>query len=267
MISYSPAKINIGLKILDKRTDGYHNLSSYFYPVPFFDIIEIQENNIDELVQTGFVSTQNMEDNLVYKSLLKLRKNHPIPNLKIHLHKQIPFQAGLGGGSSNAVTFIKMLNSKFQLGISDIELLEIALGLGSDCPFFVKACPSEISGRGEIIKEVNLSLSGKYITIVKPELSISTSKAFASIAKKDNKKLASISIENLADWNDLFTNDFQLVFEKQFSEIKEIKNKFIEAGAVYVSLSGSGSAVYGIFNERKKIEFNSSYFLWTGKLQ
>lgn len=267
MISYSPAKINIGLKILDKRSDGFHNLSSYFYPIPLFDIIEIQENDIDELVQTGFVSTLNMEDNLVYEGLIKLRENYSIPNLKIHLHKQIPFQAGLGGGSSNAVTFIKMLNSKFQLGIPDAELLEIALDLGSDCPFFVKAWPSEISGRGEIIKEVNLSLSGKYITIVKPELSISTAKAFASIDKKENKKLASISIENLAAWQNLFTNDFQLVFEKQFSEIEEIKDKLTEAGAVYVSLSGSGSALYGIFNERKRMEFNSSYFSWTGKLQ
>lgn len=266
MIAYSPAKINIGLRILNKREDGYHNLHSYFYPVPLYDLLEIRESDTDELVQTGLISTSLMEDNLVYKALVLLRNLFDIPPLKIHLHKQIPFQAGLGGGSGNAISFIKLLLNQFQYSLNQAQWKEISEKLGSDCPFFIQAVPSEISGRGEIVKPIPWKLKGIGITIVKPDISIKTSDAFSNITTND-QLFSDIKTTKFTDYQKKFENQFEASIFSKYPYLFEIKEELIRSGAFYSSLSGSGSAVFGLFYKAVRIHLPSSYFVWNGILQ
>lgn len=266
MIAYSPAKINIGLRILNKREDGYHNLHSYFYPVPLYDLLEVQESKTDELVQTGLISTTEMHDNLVYKALVLLRNYCNIPPLKIHLHKQIPFQAGLGGGSGDAITFIKLVLNKFNCSINKTQWKQISEKLGSDCPFFIQAIPSEVSGRGEIVKPISWSLSGVNIIIVKPNIAVKTSDAFKNIIT-NNQLLEDIETAKLSDYQKKFGNQFESSIFTKHPTLSHIKEKLIQSGAFYSSLSGSGSTVFGLFYKPVKINFSSSYFVWNGILQ
>jgi 4-diphosphocytidyl-2-C-methyl-D-erythritol kinase len=266
MIAYAPAKINIGLKILSKRTDGFHNLHSYFYPVPLYDLMEFKESNQDQLTQSGWVATPAMEDNLIYKALCLLRNNYEIPPLHIHLHKQIPFQAGLGGGSADAVTFLKELIRHFGLPMNEDEIFNLSLKLGSDCPFFVKSTASDITGRGDIVRSIPWSLKGIYITIVKAPISIKTSEAFSYIIPNDDQ-LSNILSTDHNDYQKAFPNQFEnFIFEK-YPEIAAIKQKLIQSGAFYASLSGSGSSVFGLSYNNMKISLPASYFLWNGVLQ
>lgn len=266
MLVFSPAKINIGLRVLDKRPDGFHHLDSYFYPVPLYDIIEIKTQQADSLVQTGIASTANMEDNLVYKALGLLRESFNIPPLKTHLHKQIPVQAGLGGGSSNASAMLKLLNSSFQLKLSKSELMDLAAKLGSDCPFFIEEKAAHVSGRGESVDVIPFSLKGIYTIIIKPSISINTSHAFQAV-KKGSEKLRPIIGMNYEDYTTYLDNDFEKGILIKHPEIKHIKETLTKAGAFYASLSGSGSAVFALFKSKPKINFDSSYFYWQGQLQ
>lgn len=266
MITYSPAKINIGLKVLNKREDGFHNLHSYFYPVPLYDIIEVLESDNDQLEQTGFVSTGKMEENLVYKALLELRKLHPIPPVKIHLHKQIPFQAGLGGGSGDAISMIKLLCNQFQVSLREEQWQRVAEELGSDCPFFIKAQAAEVSGRGEMVKPVSLDLKGVFITIIKPEISIKTSGAFKNLIL-ENQKLPPIEDLKPDDYQKELPNQFEDQLFRNNPELLNIKEKLIKCGAFYASLSGSGSALFGLSTSELKINLSSSYFIWQGQLK
>jgi len=267
MISFAPCKINIGLKVLNKRKDGFHNIESYLYPIPLYDILEIAISNKDELIQTGIVSTIKMENNLVYKAILLLRKEVQFPPVKIHLHKQIPVQAGLGGGSSNAMTTLKLIISFFGLPVSSDLLMKLAIKLGSDCPFFINSNVAKIEGRGEKITPLNFSLKGKYIMLVKPSFSINTSNAFLKFKNNEEKALPHIPNLELNKWQKDVYNDFEINLEKKHKEIKIIKTKLLEQGAFYASLSGSGSTVFGVFNSEKVIKFNPSYFTWFGTLQ
>lgn len=266
MLAYSPAKINIGLRILNKREDGFHNIHSYFYPVPLYDLIEIQRSNKDELYQTGFISTTDMESNLVYKAVVLLRTHLDIPALKIHLHKQIPFQAGLGGGSANAITFIKLILRTFKFSLSQDQWKEISEKLGSDCPFFIQSLPSEVKGRGEIVNVLNWTLKGTKIMIVKPDLVINTSEAFQDIEWKD-QLLEDIRDCSLGQYQEHFPNQFEKKWDNKHPILGEIKEKLIRSGAFYASLSGSGSAVFGLFKNAATVTFPSSYFTWHGELQ
>ncbi len=266
MIAYTPAKINIGLRILDKRPDGFHNLDSYFYPVPLFDIIEIKTQNTDELVQTGVLTSTSMEENLVYKALSLLRNDFEIPPQKIHLHKQIPVQAGLGGGSGNASGMLKLLNEYFKLNIPKEKLLEYAAELGSDCPFFIDEKPAHITGRGEIIEEIDFSLKGVHIAIVKPPVAMSTAKAF-QLVNRSNEDLKDILNLKKKEFQKQMSNDFETSFYQELPEVKTIKNQLLRSGAFYASLSGSGSAIFALFDTKPQLQLNSSYFYWSGLLQ
>ncbi len=266
MIAYAPAKINIGLQILNKRPDGFHNIHSYFYPVPLYDLIEFKESQQDQLIQSGWVATSNMEDNLIFKALVLLRREFKIPPLIIHLHKQIPFQSGLGGGSGNAVTFLKQLIGYYQLNIDEEQLLNLALQLGSDCPFFVKSSACEISGRGELVKTIPWSLKGVKVTIIKAPISIKTAEAFGQITSND-QKLPNILLTHQREYQKAFPNQFEYYIFKKHPEIAEIKQKLIQAGAFYASLSGSGSSVFGLSYDHIKISLPSSYFSWNSVLQ
>lgn len=267
MIAFAPCKINIGLHVLEPRGDGYHNIESYFYPVPLYDILEIKRSNKNMLVQTGIVATPKHEDNLVFRALKLAQKNYPISSVKIHLHKQIPVQAGLGGGSSDAVATLKIVDRLFNLNIPDEKMHEMALELGSDCPFFIKARAAKVMGRGEMILDSDLSLQGMYIVIIKPSFSMQTQNAYESMKSMDKNHIPSISIQNIAKWQQRFRNDFEQVFKSTNGKIEEIINYLLKQGAVYASLTGSGSAVYGIFATPQNIRFNSSYFTWMGRLQ
>lgn len=266
MIGYSPAKINLGLSVLGKRSDGFHEIDSYFYPVPLYDIIEIGIAERDMLIQSGIVATENPDNNLVFKALKILRSFYTFPPLKIHLHKQIPMEAGLGGGSGDAVTFIKMVDKKLALNISLEELFNWAEELGSDCPFFIESKASRVSGKGEKIELINFSLSGLHIYLIKPPKSMNTANAFSKI-KPRKQHLPNIELLDKKTFQDRLINQFEEIVISEIPEIEFIKHKLLERGAIYVSLSGSGSAVYGLFKDPVEISIPNSYFYWHGILQ
>lgn len=258
MIEYAPAKINIGLYVTSKREDNYHNIESLFYPIKLFDIIEIIESNTTKITELNIKTECSLNENLCFKAWNLLHQKFKIPSVEIFLFKQIPLMSGLGGGSSNAVTVLKMLNTKFQLQLSNSDLEHYALSLGSDCPFFVKSEASLVYGRGEILKSFSNILKGKYLLLVKPILNSSTKVAFSKINIQKNDNLHIDLNKNIELWKFNVKNVFEEVILFENPELKEIKNNLYAIGAVYVSMSGSGTAFYGIFN--KKPENYSTLF-------
>jgi 4-diphosphocytidyl-2-C-methyl-D-erythritol kinase len=260
MIVFPNAKINLGLFITEKRTDGFHNLESLFLPIPLCDILEVTVTTEDtSLVCTGESSDIPTEKNIVYKAWKLLQECYGIGPVKIHLHKIIPSGAGMGGGSSDGSFMLKALNELFQLNLSVMQLEDFAAQLGSDCPFFVQNKAALISGRGEVVNPVDFSLGGKYLELVNPRIHISTAQAFQGIQPQpsnfDWKKL----IES-QELNKTLSNDFEPQVFKLFPEIQIIKERLLNAGAYYASMSGTGSTVYGIFNEKPEIEWREKYF-------
>ncbi|NOR87963.1 MAG: 4-(cytidine 5'-diphospho)-2-C-methyl-D-erythritol kinase, partial [Bacteroidales bacterium] len=197
----------------------------------------------------------------------KVRECYSVPSLKIHLHKQIPTESGLGGGSSDAVQVLQLLKAHFKLNISKERMWKMALELGSDCPFFIEGQAARVQGKGEVISPISLSLKGKYILMIKPEFSISTSDAFSKIIPHNSQVLNEEYLKDINQWQAHFVNDFEKVIGLQHPEIINIKEILLKNGAVYASLSGSGSAVYGIFNQLPTLRFPSDYFYWAGQLQ
>jgi 4-diphosphocytidyl-2-C-methyl-D-erythritol kinase len=253
---------------LNKRADGYHNLETVFYPLPFYDVLEIIQsaNTLKpyEVFVSGKTIQCNDEDNLCVKAYLLLKKDFPqLPSVKIYLHKAIPSGAGLGGGSSNGAFMLALLNNKFNLKIQEDKLLNYALTLGSDCPFFIINKPAVAHGRGEMMKHVELNLSGYKLLLVNPGLHVSTGWAFSHVQVSNQNNTSSIINKPIEDWKEL-KNDFEpIVFEK-YPSIKNIKEKMYDAGAVYASMSGSGSTVYGIFADNTIIDheiFPKEYFI------
>jgi len=248
----SPAKINIGLDIISKRADGYHNLQTIFYPLyELYDIIKIERSN--EFSFTSSKKELNDDNNLIVKAknLLEKKFSRKLP-VKIHLEKNIPIGAGLGGGSSNAASVLLALNDMFNLGMKKEILIRYALELGSDVPFFIKAKPSIGESRGEILTDVNLNITKPFL-IVNPGIHISTKEAFANIklkeSKIDYKTISEDDLYNISLFYQLFKNDFEEYVFKTYHEIRDIKNLMIDKGALFSLMSGSGSTVYGIFND------------------
>ncbi len=260
MLVFPNAKINLGLFITEKRTDGFHNLESLFLPIPLCDILEVTVTTEDtSLVCTGESSDIPTEKNIVYKAWRLLQEACGIGPVKIHLHKIIPSGAGMGGGSSDGTFMLKALNELFNLNLSIDRLEELSAQLGSDCPFFVQNKAALISGRGEVVNPVDFSLGGKYLELVNPRIHISTAQAFQGIQPQpsnfDWKKL----IES-QELNKTLSNDFEPQVFKLFPEIQIIKERLLNAGAYYASMSGTGSTVYGIYNEKPEIEWSEKYF-------
>ena len=274
MIVFPPAKINIGLYITEKRPDGFHNIETIFYPVPFCDALEfvISDNQTasDSLVVTGIESIGKPEDNLIIKAVKKLRTRKKFPILKIHLHKAIPLGAGLGGGSSNAAFILKGINHLFELDINSEELKEIALEIGSDCPFFIDAVPAYASGRGEILKPLKSEpLNKHHIVLANPGKGINTKTAYINCRPSSapvslNSIIDSIPIEQ---WKNIIKNDFdEYAFGKEPLIAKLIKEMY-SAGAIFSLMSGSGSTVYGIFRNKPQLtEQLKRYLIWQGAL-
>jgi 4-diphosphocytidyl-2-C-methyl-D-erythritol kinase len=250
MISFPNAKINIGLHITEKRADGFHNLETVFLPVGWSDALEIAHS--DELCFTtsGIAISGSPESNLVIKAYNLLRKDFDLPTLKIHLHKQIPFGAGLGGGSADGAFMLRMLDHMFNLDISQEKLLRYAAVLGSDCPFFILNKPVFATGRGEIMNEINVNVKGLYLLLVKPPLEVSTVRAFQDVVpQKPAVSLSELIDLPVQDWKNAIVNQFETSVFTEYPEIFNIKNQLYGMGAVYASMSGSGSCVFGLFNE------------------
>jgi len=256
MIVYPNAKINIGLNVTEKRPDGYHNIETIFYPIAVEDALEITkaENNTSangySFHVSGTILDGTPDDNLVVRAYKLMRDNYKLPEVNIHLHKQIPTGAGLGGGSSDAAFTLKLLNDKFKLNIDDGKLEEMAAKLGADCPFFIKNRPVFASGIGNVFKDIDLSLKGKYLLLVKPDIFVSTPEAYSMVKPhKPSKSLTELINLPLTEWKDYVVNDFEPSVFASHAELAAIKDKIYDLGAVYAAMSGSGSTMYGIFDQ------------------
>jgi 4-diphosphocytidyl-2-C-methyl-D-erythritol kinase len=248
MISFPNAKINLGLNVVEKRSDGYHNLETVFYPVRLADALEFVESKEFSITVTGIVIDGNSEKNLVVRAYNLLKQDFNLPPVKIHLHKAIPFGAGLGGGSSDGAFMLKMLNSYFSLGLENSRLEVYASMLGADCPFFIQNKSAFAKGIGDILLPVNVDLNRFKIIVVKPPFLVPTSEAYKNIVPR-NPVISPIDAIKLpvGEWKDVLKNDFEEPVFKLFPEIKQIKEQLYLAGATYASMSGSGSAVFALF--------------------
>ena len=253
MITFPNAKINLGLNIIEKRADGYHNLETIFYPINLQDALEVKRLRDSEepyeLRIMGNTIEGDKDSNLVVKAYKLLAQDFDIPAVDIHLFKHIPTQAGLGGGSADCAFMIKLMNEKFKLGLDLDQMEAYAAKLGADCAFFVRNEPVFATGVGNLFEPIRLSLSGHYIVIVKPNIAVSTKEAFALIKPKHPEVSLKDCIQQpIETWKNTIKNDFELSVFTQYPEIAAIKDELYDMGAVYASMSGSGSAVYGIFD-------------------
>lgn len=270
MVSFPPCKINLGLNVIRKREDGFHEIVTCFYPVPWTDVLEIVPSRNFVFSTSGIPVPGAAVDNLCVAAYELLKKDFNLRPVAIHLMKVIPIGAGLGGGSADGAYALRVLNDIFQLALPAPRLREYAARLGSDCAFFIDEKPAIGSGRGEILSNVNLSLKGKFLIIVKPEVQISTAEAFAGIDPVDSERNLRSIVENqtVGEWKDRLGNDFEIPLFKRFPVISALKQKLYAFGATYASMSGSGSAVFGIFENKVdlKKEFDSVLY-WSGFLE
>lgn len=263
MIIFPCAKINLGLNIVSKREDGYHNLETVFYPIPLCDALEIK--NMDEgfpsdvpcdLKMTGNAVECNEQENLVVKAYNLLAKDFKLPRVHAHLYKHIPSQAGLGGGSSDAAYMIRLIDERYRLNIGNAEMEHYAAKLGADCAFFITAEPSYAEGIGDQLMPVDGpkgNLNGYFITIVKTDVAVSTKDAYKAITpKKPAKCCRDIVRQPIETWKDELVNDFEAPIFAMHPVLAEIKDKLYKLGASYAAMSGSGSAIFGIFKQKPK---------------
>jgi 4-diphosphocytidyl-2-C-methyl-D-erythritol kinase len=273
MIVYPHSKINLGLHVIRKRDDGFHELETVLYPLDLCDALEIipATDGITEFTSSGNLIPGDINDNLCVKAWDILNRDYELPPVKIHLHKKIPVGAGLGGGSSDAAFSLKVINELFDLKLSKENLQQYAEQLGSDCSFFLENSPVYATGRGEIMSPYPISLEGYSLVLVKPGILVNTPDAYAGITSKQPenplKEILGLSTEK---WKDLLINDFEETIFRKFAEPGEIKSRLYEMGAVYACMSGSGSSVFGIFRgkppEDAKEKF-AQYFVWQQELK
>lgn len=260
MLTFPCAKINLGLNIVAERNDGFHDLETVFYPIPITDALEIKYMGEDfpsdvpcDLKITGNAVDCDEQNNLVVRAYNLLAKDYELPRIHAHLVKRIPMQAGLGGGSSDAAFMIKLLDERFRLNIGIAEMERYAAQLGSDCAFFITAEPSYATGRGEILEPADGpkgNLDGYYIAVVKPDIAVSTRQAYSDIVcRKPQKCCRDVVRQPIETWKDDLSNDFEEPVFRIHPELHSIKDKLYDLGAVYAQMSGSGSAIFGIFKE------------------
>lgn len=260
MIEFPCAKINLGLNITEKRTDGYHNLQTVFMPIPLYDALEIKlmddrfpSETACDIKITGNNVNCNETDNLVVRAYNMLAADYEIPRIHAHLYKHIPTEAGLGGGSSDAAFMIRLLDQRFRINAGNTELERYAARLGADCPFFISAEPAYAEGIGDILSPVNIvdnNLSGYTLVVVKPQVSVSTKEAFSKIQPKHPalccRDIVSAPIEQ---WRKYLTNDFEDSVFALYPQLGNIKERLYNIGALYAQMSGSGSSLFGIFRD------------------
>lgn len=276
MITFPNAKINLGLNIVEKRPDGYHNLETIFYPVPVEDALEVnilnESNEKFRLHQAGLEIEGEAENNLVVKAYKLLDAEFNLPPVDIHLFKHIPSGAGLGGGSSDAAYMLKLLNEKFNLELTNETLEVYAARLGADCAFFIRNTPTYAEGIGNIFSPISLSLKGYQIVLVKPDIFVSTREAFAQIkTHRQTVPLKEVIKYPMEEWRELMINDFEESVFPQFPGIKEIKEKLYKQGAIYAAMTGSGSSVFGLFKpedtKTAEEDFGKKAFVYRGVLK
>lgn len=270
MISYPNAKINIGLHVTNRRTDGFHDIDTLMVPVPFCDIVELMPATGDTTVfsSSGLTIEGPVDANLCLKAFYALSARYDLPPVHIHLHKRIPMGSGLGGGSSDAAFVLKMLNDMHQLDLRDDQLEEVAAAIGSDCPFFIRNRPAIATGRGDLLQMSSIALAGFHIRIVMPEFRISTAEAYRWVQPDPSRPgVEDLTAQSIESWSTHLTNDFEDSVLARFPEGRKILAMLYESGALYAQMSGSGSAFYGLYSDRPGIsEVMSSMIVFEGSL-
>lgn len=260
MITYPYAKLNLGLFVTGKRHDGYHNIETVMVPLPMLcDILEIipspRQSESIRFTHSGLPMECNEGENLCIKAYKLMSQRVELPKVAIHLHKQIPIGAGLGGGSADGAFTLSMLNTMASRPLTATDLHSIALNLGSDCPFFLMDTPCFATGRGEMLEPLDLNLKGLYVVLVNPGISISTGYAYSHVrpqtASFDLKRIVTIPLEQ---WRNQVSNDFEKIVFSQYPEVEKIKNDLYALGAIYASMSGSGSTIFGLFDSKPDIK-------------
>jgi len=265
MLVFPNCKVNLGLHVVAKRPDGFHNIETVFYPLNWCDALEVIENSRPKEAftysQSGIPIAGAPEQNLIYKAWELISEEKDLPPVKVHLHKNIPMGAGLGGGSSDAAFFINLLNEQFDLGFTVAEKIRLASQLGSDCAFFINNRPVFAQGKGNEFSDSTIDLSSYYILAVYPAIHSNTKDAYEGLSPKIPKHdLASvITTHKIKEWKHSLVNDFESSLFKKYPEIKLLKENLYQSGAVYVSMSGSGSAVFGIFEHEPVLNFSSAF--------
>lgn len=269
MILFPNAKINIGLHVLAKRPDGFHDVETVMVPLPFADVLEFLPAGKTRFESSGIPLDSSAEDNLVMKAYRRLQATYGLPPLEIYLHKQIPVGAGLGGGSADAAFMLQGLNAFFKLGLPEDALNRHAAALGSDCVLFIRNRPALATGRGEVLQPVSLDLTGFWVALVYPGFPVYSGKAYQYVSPASPEVPLEKAIGQPPDtWRNVLRNDFEPGMFSAIPEIKDVKATLYKAGAVYASMSGSGSAVYGLFHKPPALRsrFPSHYLVWQARI-
>lgn len=263
MVTFPNAKINLGLNVVERRPDGYHNIETVFYPIPLTDILEIvpATGSVTTLTTHGNPVDCPPENNLVMKAYRLLCERYELPPVEIHLYKKIPDGAGLGGGSSDAAHTLSMLRQMFGLDIADEALARLAARLGADCAFFVYNRPMSATGIGDVLKPIDVNLAGKSLLLVKPPVAVSTAQAYAHVMPATPPQWArEVVTWAIQQWDGALNNDFEPSVFALHPRLWNIKIALLQAGAHYAAMSGSGSTIYGIFDDAKVAEQVSAKF-------
>lgn len=253
MILFPPAKINLGLNIIEKRPDNYHEIESVLYPIPLFDILEVLPWEELNFRQSGIAIPGEEKDNLCLRAYDLMKEKYQIPPVYIHLIKNIPMGAGLGGGSADGAYILRALNSIYNLQCSALELEDLAARLGSDCPFFIHDEPMYVTGRGEKMKPVKIDLKGWYLKLINPGIHVSTSEAYSNVTLSGNRFLEALIDEPVNFWMKDLENVFEKTVFQSHPELYNIKHSLYNEGAVYAAMSGSGSTMFGLFLEEPSV--------------
>lgn len=265
MIYFPHAKINLGLQVIEKREDGFHNIVTGLFPIGWCDILEIIEKPELSFRTSGLKIPGDDRDNLCIKAYHLVKMQFDIPPVYIHLHKVVPIGAGLGGGSSDAVFTLKALNQIFELGISPDQLKQMAGELGSDCAFFIKGVPALATGIGDQLAKIDIAPPGKYLVVVTPPVKVDTGLAYKLLSpRKPDIDLKEALNSHRDQWSELITNDFEGPIFEKYPAIKQIKQILLEAGATYACMSGSGSSVFGFFDKEQDFDnwFGTDHQVW-----
>lgn len=270
MIVFPNAKINLGLHIVEKRPDGFHNIETVFYPAGWCDVLEVVENRASlkafDLHLSGLPVTGSIEDNILYKAYQLINKVHVLPNISVYLHKVIPMGAGLGGGSADAAFFIAMLNGQFNLGFSEEQQMGFAKQLGSDCAFFIRNRPVYATQKGDVFEDIEIKLQGYHLAIVYPNVNSNTREAYSLVKPDKGEALRSLLGSDISQWKTLLKNDFEPSIFSKYTVVQQVKQKLYDLGAAYACMSGSGSAVFGIFKDVPALGELEKFPHWIGPL-
>jgi 4-diphosphocytidyl-2-C-methyl-D-erythritol kinase len=277
MICFPNAKINLGLNITEKRSDGFHNIETVFYPIGWNDALEVvirdskqTDQNLKQefnLHLSGLSISGNIEDNLLYKAYQIIKQTKKLPYIDVYLHKNLPMGAGLGGGSADAAFFINLLNEHLELKITKDERINIARQLGSDCAFFINNKPVYAAEKGDMFSAISVDLSRYYIVVVYPNVHSNTKEAYSLVKPQQPKQsIPEILKLPIKQWKDALVNDFEFSIFSKYPIVKEIKETLYQKGALYACMSGSGSAVFGIFENEIDLNADFNFPIWSGKM-